>query len=857
MFTQQFLQEIEQAFEEQLKRLGERKVQIVRLLEKCSDQEAEALKCLYASMPVSDAIDYSPELFLSYAKHGVFLWEKGPFAGKIPEKLFAGYVLHHRVNNEDLTDSRPFFYGQLKDDVEEIDMKEAILAVNYWCASQATYRTTDGRTASPACVYRSAYGRCGEESTFAVTALRSVGIPARQVYVPLWSHCDDNHAWVEVWCSGEWKFLGACEPEEVLNKGWFTNASSRAMMVHSRWFLPGDPEEDIVGRAGMSQVLNQLKRYANPAKLEVTVLKEDHTPAAGEEIRFYVMNYSHLGEIASVCTDENGKQILETGLGTIFLSVSGKEGYGEAFVDTREQKNCVIMLKKENLCSSEKGWEGLLIHAPKDAPINRCAQTEEEIARGRKKLAAVTLQRQEKENGFYDPELAESVTEAFSEKDRERCCEIMQMARGNQKEIAEFLSRTSDGKWPENWKLDILNSLREKDYLDITADILEEHCKETAEYESTYPDDILIPYILCPRVGNEMIRPFRGFIRSWLGQEKRQELQNNPERVWKLVEDTLTENPDLEYENLITSAKGALTSGYGSRLTKKVISVQILRTIGVPARLNPADEIPEFWKDGHFVPLEQSGIKEAERTAAIVVHRQENKSWTYFQNWTISRFEQDGYRVQMLGAEEGEEIYGTIPLFPGKYRILTSNRLPNGNIFARKLAFELKDGESRDIWLEQTEASPEDLLEDNDITDFTLRKEDGTRCKISDLVKENRGLFIWLEESKEPTEHILNEIYQRQEAFGQLPANIYFVIRDLKVKEDPTLKRTLKGVSGVEFLLDDFDADMSVLARRMYLEPGKLPLIVIIDQSMKGIYGMAGYNVGTADMILKILNMYK
>ena len=310
MFTQQFLQEIEQAFEEQLKRLGKHKAQIVDILKRCTDQEAEALKCLYASMPVSDAVDYSPELFLSYAKHGAFLWEKGPFAGKIPEKLFAGYVLHHRVNNEDLTDSRPFFYEQLKDDVEEKDMEEAILAVNYWCASQATYRTTDGRTASPACVYRSAYGRCGEESTFAVTALRSVGIPARQVYVPLWSHCDDNHAWVEVWCSGEWKFLGACEPEEVLNKGWFTNASSRAMMVHSRWFLPGDPEEDIVGRAGMSQVLNQLKRYANPAKLEVTVLKEDHTPAAGEEIRFYVMNYSHLGEIASVCTDENGKQIL-------------------------------------------------------------------------------------------------------------------------------------------------------------------------------------------------------------------------------------------------------------------------------------------------------------------------------------------------------------------------------------------------------------------------------------------------------------------------------------------------------------------------------------------------------------------
>lgn len=74
-----------------------------------------------------------------------------------------------------------------------------------------------------------------EESVFTVTALRSAGIPARQVYSPRWAHCDDNHAWVEVYVNGGWHFLGACEPEEVLDKGWFTNASSRAMIP----FIPG------------------------------------------------------------------------------------------------------------------------------------------------------------------------------------------------------------------------------------------------------------------------------------------------------------------------------------------------------------------------------------------------------------------------------------------------------------------------------------------------------------------------------------------------------------------------------------------------------------------------------------------
>ena len=76
----------------------------------------------------------------------------------------------------------------------------------------------------------------------------------------------------------------------------------------------------------------------------------------------------------------------------------------------------------------------------------------------------------------------------------------------------------------------------------------------------------------------------------------------------------------------------------------------------------------------------------------------------------------------------------------------------------------------------------------------------------------------------------------------------------MEVKKDPTLAKTLAELEHAQFFVDDFGADMDALARRMYLEPGKLPLIVIVDQGMRGIYSVAGYNVGSADMILKILN---
>ena len=133
MFTKEMMERMEAPFREQLKRMGTsgacgaRAAQVERMVEEIlSPGEAQALKCLYASMPVSDAVDYPAELFEAFARHGAFLWEKGPFAGRVPERLFAGYVLHHRVNNEDLTEHRAFFYEQLKDRIAGMDMRQAV-----------------------------------------------------------------------------------------------------------------------------------------------------------------------------------------------------------------------------------------------------------------------------------------------------------------------------------------------------------------------------------------------------------------------------------------------------------------------------------------------------------------------------------------------------------------------------------------------------------------------------------------------------------------------------------------------------------------------------------------------------------
>ena len=216
--------------------------------------------------------------------------------------------------------------------------KDFAIEVNYWCAQEATYHCTDDRTLSALTVYRRGNGRCGEESVFTVNAMRSVGIPARQVYAPKWSHCDDNHAWVEIWNDGKWYFLGACEPLPILNKGWFTNASSRAMMVHSRWFDPASSDEETIGKDGMVTMLNELSRYAEVTEFTVEVCDKDGEPVQGAEISFQVLNYAELSPVAEGVTDKAGKCRFTTGLGSLAVQVSCGEFCECVFADTREQK---------------------------------------------------------------------------------------------------------------------------------------------------------------------------------------------------------------------------------------------------------------------------------------------------------------------------------------------------------------------------------------------------------------------------------------------------------------------------------------------------------------------------------------
>lgn len=823
-----------------LKGYEEIKVQFPGIFEetdkKIKEQEPEtalALKYLYMTMPCSDMGNYSFEIFLDYAKNSVRIWHESEGVKLLPEDIYLNYVLYHRVNEEEIAPCRTLFAEEISKFMEEngnetllsgFNRKKTAIEVNYWCAQEATYHCTDDRTLSALTVYRRGNGRCGEESVFTVNAMRSIGIPSRQVYAPKWSHCDDNHAWVEIWNDGEWYFLGACEPLPILNKGWFTNASSRAMMVHSRWFDQAESGEEKIGTDGMVTMLNELSRYAAVTEFSVKVEDEEGRLVSGAEVSFQVLNYAEFSPVAEGVTGEDGTCSFTTGLGSLAVQIS-RDGQCECvFADTREQKQIRVIFGKN--AGQKDVWEAVDMIAPVDTPVNTDMPTAEQTAEGNIRLEKAAARRTAKTEAWVNPECEKFLQGCFTEE--------------NTEDEEEGLLRE-----------ELLNVLTEKDRTDCRAEVLEEHLRFAMPYEEELEHSVFVNYVLNPRIDDEVLMKYREVIENTFSEEEKLCFRENPASIWTEVDKRINSIPERERASVITTPAGCLKTKVGSILSKKILFVAIARTLGIPARLNPEDRSMEYRKDGRFIPV----LPEAEKNCHIVLKAGDGTQWKYFQNWSMAKLENGTYTSLRLGGLLWKDDLLEADLEAGTYRITTSNRLPNGNMFAYVYYFSVDAGDKKEISMILRQADLEDMLENIELPEFQLRKdEDGNEVvQASELTAEGKHILMFLEESREPTEHILNEMMEQPEEFRKICSRILFVVQSQTALKDPTISKALSMFPEIQVYYDYFADHIELLGRRMYVDHEKLPLIIVTSEKLNGIYATSGYNVGTGDMLLRLM----
>lgn len=630
-------------------------------LDTLDNERREAMEFLYAYMPYSDLADYEPAFFLDQVD--VALKTRETFGWNVPEDIFRHFVLVYRVNNENLDTARTYFYNEIKERIKGMSLEEAALEVNHWCHEHVTYRASDGRTSAPLATLRTSLGRCGEESTFTVTALRAVGIPARQCYTPRWAHCDDNHAWVEVWTGDGWHYLGACEPDAELDMGWFTIPSTRAMMVHTKVFGRYHGDEEVVSVNALFSELNLLSHYTKTRRITATVEDEDGKPLEGVSVSFRLYNYAEYYPLAEIKSNANGCAALTTGYGDLLVWATDGYRYGFAKIDVRRQDNVVLRL--DHAADSVYAAEFVMVPpAPDstrlktvDGKANQLRLAREDSLR-QAYMATFPTQDNFKEYVQDNENLTDS-----------QLWEIIHLAEGNYAEMARFLN--NHRKAEEGLFLyDYLCSFSEKDLRDTPADIFEHHL---TRYDGKMPLDVYKKGIMPARISNELVREWR----------------NLGAYVEPSVDDT------GNYYHCPISPAGVERLKVADPHSRDIYFIASCRANGIPAYLDWATNIVYVYRDGKWCQQKFGDGKEESETATIELLHDGSE---YYINYTLQRMI-DGEFVTL--DYEGDERMSLSParlsLAPGTYCCSKGTRDQNGTVYSSVTVFNVSDGETHTL----------------------------------------------------------------------------------------------------------------------------------------------------------------
>ena len=837
------------AFEEKCALVGD---EYAREIDRVEDErEADALRFLYAYMPLADITDYPVSFHLRNVQASFAAREQMPWGEDIPDLIFRHFVLPVRVNNEPLDDSRTVFFEELRERVSGLSMKDAVLEVNHWCHEHVTYTPSDGRTLSPLACMKNALGRCGEESTFTVAALRSVGIPARQVYTPRWAHTDDNHAWVEAWADGEWYFMGACEPEPVLNLGWFNAPASRAMLMHTRAFGDYRGPEEVMLRTSCFTEINLIDNYGSSARIDFRIEDENGHSVEDARVDFKIYNYAEFCTVATKYTDRRGRTFLTAGKGdmVVWASKDGLCGFAKASFGT--DRNVTIRIARPvdgDVCEMDivpPAERVLIPEVPAELTAANALRFEYEDSL-RRAYEATFYRRAEGDNS---PEAV-----------------FLEKSRGNHATIKAFIDKYRN-TCPRRVE-QLLSSLSDKDLRDMPMEILEDNL--TAESDR-----------LCPRVENEMIiRPYKHLLQDAFDVETKEAMRRDPSQLVKWVADNIRLNPDKKALRIAQTPAGVWHSRVTDTRSRDIFFVSLARSLGIEARKDAVTGKVQYmhdgvWTDVNFEVDEQLPSPQGTLVLAYEPTRLLDDP-KYYSHFTVTRIMPDG-STSLLNFEEGQVDMGGgtswsntfrdgVQLDAGMYILVSGTRLAGGSVLAASRIFTVCEGETVTLPLvmrqSDTDLSVIGSFDAESLFVPVTVKSDGEGVDAADMAvsilsRTGRGYYVLgiAALGQEPTDHALRDIARVSADFDAWGRPVVLLFGS----EDEARKwRSAQYGRMPENLILGIDADGSIrtsIAAQMKLQNGgRLPVFVVADTFNRIVFCSEGYTIGLGEQMQRVFS---
>ena len=830
-----------------------------------NQQEREALEFLYAYMSLGDIVNMEPSYYLDHYHMTRKALKEMPWGGNVPEREVRHFVLPVRVNNENLDSARYVFYEELAPRIKGMSMKEAVLEVNHWCHEKAVYMPSDRRTSSPLATVKTAYGRCGEESTLLVAALRSVGIPARQVYTPRWAHTDSNHAWVEAWVDGDWYFLGACEPEPVLNLGWFNAPASRGMLMHTNVFGKYNGPEEIVRQTALYTEINVIEHYApESAAVKINVVDKDGQPVEGARVTFKIYNYSEFNSVAYKLTDAEGKTSLTAGLGDMMIHVSKDGRFGFRKVTYGKDQEVTIALEYE------KGSDIAHIEMEVVPPVENAQLpdvTDEQRAENTRRMEYEDSLRNAYVATFYTAQTGLEYAKKFEKKyfpdQDQRIADLLVASRGNHKEITDFLCEAEQKGMLLSAYL-LLETLAQKDLRDTPKSVLDDHLYFGEIGECS------LDHMACPRVDTELLRPYREYFKANIPQELAEMVTGNTADFVKWCKDNLQMHDGISLRYVQLDPKRVWETRLADKGSREIFFVAVCRSFGVPAWMDPVTRVVKY-VNGEDMLVYDVDFDAQEQIVAPKGKLQLTYNEIpllddpkYEVHFSLSKYVDGEFQLLNFDGTWAGLFKNAREMDCGYYMLVSGSRMSGGNVFADIEFFTIEEGKTTVEELVMRDIADQIRVIgsfDSEMKYMSVVPAQGTDCHFdraqrvekSVLETTGRGYFAvaLVDYGTEPTNHAfmdMSAVKEELEAWGR-PILVVFATEDDYRKfraQDFNLPST------VHFGIDIDGQMRDMIATEMKLtKGGRLPLILMADTFNRVVFFSQGYSIGLGESLVK------
>jgi hypothetical protein len=813
--------------------------------------EELAMKFMYAYMPLSDFADYSPEFIQANVRMSLIARQEMSWGKRIPEEEFLHFVLPMRVNNENLDSFRIVYYAELKQMVNGLSMKDAALEINHWCHEKVNYRGTDSRTSAPLSTIKKTFGRCGEESTFTVAAMRAAGIPARQVYTPRWAHTDDNHAWVEVWIDGKWHYMGACEPDTDLDRGWFSEPSQRTMLVHTRTYGRYFGPEEVLDAEQRFSELNLTSSYANTKKITILVNNSDGTAAERAKVEFKLYNYAEFYPLATLQTDKNGAAQFTTGLGSLLIWASKEGKFACQNLDVRKLDTLRLTLGKS---PSETGSLNLDLVPPK-ATKAVVAASEKDQKINDKRLANEDYIRNSYMSTFRDTAWIRTYAKSHGLPE-DSLIHVIRLSYGNWREIISFIEKNQTAR---HLLFPILDEVSDKDLSDTRSGVLTDHLTAAVATVKLAGKQASLnqKYILAPRIDLELLSPWRSFLLKNLGNEMAISAKKDISVLTNWVKTNIQIDPVAnKHSRAALTPIGVYNLRVSDPLSRDIFFVAACRTFGIPARLNPESRFPEYYQSGNWFRAGFEAAVTQPTLGKLTLQDKNSMPPQYTLNFTLAKIQNGISRT--LEFEEGKKLTDfpdPLLLETGSYLLTTGKRLSDGSVLSSLTFFEINKDRpvSLDVSLRKETNSLKSLgiLDPSKInlTEPSVNKE----IKLAGLLENVDAVIVLLDPDSEPSKHILNDLAPYLPQFNAWKGKFIFVTTAGKEAKS-TAFRNYKLPSNSKLTDDSKNELGKALASLPDKDLGNtLPLVIFCQPTGDAYLVCSGYKIGIGEELNQLI----